>query len=224
MWYGVRKKKPRLLPANKVSRLAFARTPHQPGFWKRVVASDEQVITLDEEVRGEWVKKGEQPHCRKGSKFRPGVKVWAGSSWEGKTPLYFLSKSIKGSEYLDFIKEKVEADLLRLYPSKRNRPHWLQDRDGMHTAAVVQNYLSKSPLIPLQHWPSHSPDLNWQENVWEMLKQGVRSRRPTTIGGLKKVVKEEWEKIEMGKIRKCVGSMERRLEAVIAARGGNTRY
>jgi transposase len=224
MWYGVRRRQPRLVPANKVERLAFAQTSYPRGFWKRVVASDEKVIELDKEVRGEWVKKGEQPRARKGSKFRPGVKFWAASSLEGKTPLYFLPKSMKGWEYLDFIKEKVEADFLRLYPSKRNPPVWLQDRDGMHTATVVQNYLKKSPLIPLQHWPSHSPDLNWQENVWEMVEQGVRKRNPTTIRGLKRVVEEEWGKIDIAKIRNCVSSMEARLEAVIAAHGGNTKY
>ena len=222
--YRVRKKKPRLTEEMKGARLAFAQTAYPPGFWKRVVATDEKCFTLGGEVRAEWVKKGEEPSPRPGRKFQPGVKVWAGSSWEGKTPIYFLPKSLKGWEYLDFIKKKVEPDLLRLYPKKRRPPVWLQDREGFHTAAVVQNYLQESPIIPINAWPSHSPDLNWQENVWEMLEQRVRLRCPTIIKGLKKVVKEEWEKVDMASIRNCVSSMEERLEAVVAARGGNTRY
>ena len=81
----------------------------------------------------------------------PSVKVWAGSSWEGKTSLYFLPKSLKGWEYLNFIKEKAEPDLLRLYPTKRDRPIWLQDKEGFHTATVVQNYLKKSVLNIKDH-------------------------------------------------------------------------
>lgn len=222
--WRVKKKKPQLTEGDEEARLAFAQSPRPQGFWRRVVATDEKCIQLGGEVRGEWVGEGEEASTRAVKKFQPGVKVWAGSSWEGKTPIYFLPKSMKGGDYLKFIKEKVEPDMLRLYPTQRRRPVWLQDREGFHTATVVQDYLKKSPIIPLQHWPSHSPDLNWQENVWEVLEQGVRVRNPTTLDGLKKVVKEEWAKIDMPTIQKCVSSMERRLEAVVAANGGNTKY
>jgi hypothetical protein len=88
----------------------------------------------------------------------------------------------------------------------------------------VQKYLENSPLIPISGWPSNSPDLNWQENVWEVLDQRVRKRKPTTIKGLKKVVKEEWERIDIGIVRKCIHSMPTRLKLVIAAKGGATKY
>ena len=175
-------------------------------------------------MRGEWVKKGEEASPRGRSKFELGVKAWAGCSWEGKTRIHFIPKSMKGWEYLDFIKKKAEPDLLRLYPRKEKPPIWLQDGEGFHIAKVVKEYLKKSRIIPIADYPSHSPDLNWQENVWEMLRQGVRKRRPTTIEGLKKVVKEEWEKIPLSKIRKCISSMDKRLAAVRAAGGGNSKY
>ena len=47
---------------------------------------------------------------------------------------------------------------------------------------------------------------------------------PTTIKGLKKVVKEEWERIDIGIVRKCIHSMPTRLKLVIAAKGGVTKY
>ena len=93
--YRVRRKKPQLTKEMKEARIAFAQARYPPGFWKRVVASDEKTITLGGEVRGEWVKEGEEPSPRRIHKFEPGVKVWAGSSWEGKTALYFLPKSLK---------------------------------------------------------------------------------------------------------------------------------
>lgn len=60
--------------------------------------------------------------------------------------------------------------------------------------------------------------------MWELLEQRVRERKATTIKGLKKVVKEEWENVELASIRNCISSMPARLEAVVAARGGNTDY
>ena len=142
----------------------------------------------------------------------------------GEVKIYFIPKSMTGRDYLKFIKSELEEDILRLYPPPRQAITWLQDREGFQTAKIVQKYLQKSALTPISSWPSHSPDLNWQENVWEMLDQGVRKRRPTTLRGLRKAVKEEWKRIDIDSIRNCVLSMSERIEAVIAAGGGNTRF
>jgi len=221
--YRIRPKKPKLTPEHKESRLHFAQAARQRGFWKRVVASDEKTFSILEDVRGQWCEEGEQPVPRETMKWPGGLKVWGGTSWEGKTHLHFLSKSMKGPDYVDFIK-KAEPDLTRLYPYPTKPPIWLQDREGFHTAKVVQNYLQKSPILPLESWPSRSPDLNWQENVWEMMEQRVRERNPTTIRGLRDILLEAWENIDIRQIRNCVASMPDRLEAVLAARGGHTRY
>ena len=168
--------------------------------------------------------KGEEPSPRGTEKFEISVKVWGGSCWEGLSHIYFISKSMNGEEYLELIESELEEDILRLDPSPRQPITWRQHREGFHMAKKVQKYLENSPLIPISHWPSSSPDLNWQENVWEMLEQRVRKRRPTTIRGLKKVVKEEWETIDIESVRNCISSMPERLKAVIAAEGGNTKY
>lgn len=222
--FRVRPKKPMLTRAHREQRLHFARTRRPRGFWKRVVASDEKTFSLDADVRGQWVEEGEEPRPRETRKWPGGLKVWAGTSWEGKTELHFLPKSMKGEDYLDFVKTKAEPDLLRLYPLKTKPPTWLQDREGFHTAKVVQKYLRTSRLRPIEAWPAHSPDLNWQENVWEMMEQRVRERNPRTLEGLRPVLQEAWEDIAMDDIRKCIRSMPDRLEAVIAAEGGHTRY
>jgi len=103
----------------------------------------------------------------------------------GKTELHFIPRSFKAQDYMDFLREKAVPDLTRLYPHKFRPPILLQDGEGFHTAKKVQKFLSESVFQSIAPWPSHSPDLNWKENVWEMLMQGVRKRNPTTFDGLK---------------------------------------
>jgi len=57
-----------------------------------------------------------------------------------------------------------------------------------------------------------------------MMEQRVRERNPRTLEGLRPVLQEAWEDIAMDDIRECIRSMPDRLEAVIAADGGHTRY
>jgi transposase len=222
--FRVRPVKPLLTPSHMRERLRFALTPRPRGFWRRVVASDEKTFSLFTDVRGQWVEEGEEPRPRETRKWPGGLRVWAGSSWEGKTRLHFVPASMKGPAFVDFIKKKAGPDLLRLYPSPANPPVWLQDRDGSHTAKVVREYLATSRLTSIEDWPAHSPDLNWQENVWEMMAQRVRERNPRTLEGLRPVLQEAWDDIDIEEIRSCVRSMPDRLEAVVAAAGGHTRY
>ena len=161
---------------------------------------------------------------RETTKWPGGLKVWAGSSWKGKTRLHFLPRSLKGRDYEAFLREEAVDDLLTLYPYHTQKPILLQDGEGFHTAKCVQNYLRESPILTIPNFPSRSPDLNWQENVWEMWMQGVRMRRPQTMEGLRSIMQEEWEKIPLSHIRSCINSMPRRLKAITTAKGGHTRY
>jgi len=222
--YRVRRQQPQLTQRHRDRRIAFANRHHDRSFWKRVVAVDEKTFSLYSDTRGVWVRKGEHPPPRETKKWPGGLKVWAGSCWYGKTRLHFLPKSFSGSDYQTFLREEAVDDLLALYPDHSRRPILLQDGDGFHMANCVKNFLRKSPIFSFEDYPSRSPDLNWQENVWEMVLQGLRLRHPTTMEGLKIALEEEWEKLPLSKIRSCVASMPRRLKAVITARGGNTRY
>lgn len=146
--YRVRPLKPLLTPTVKEDRLTFALVARSRNYWHRVVASDEKTFSVLTQVRGEWVDKGKEPSPRLTRKWPGGVKVWCGTSWNGKTRMHVLPKSMKGEDYLTFIREKAEPDLLELYPLKTQPPIWLQDREGFHTAKVVENYLRKSPCGP----------------------------------------------------------------------------
>ena len=68
------------------------------------------------------------------------------------------------------------------------------------------------------------PDLNIIENVWGDLKQAVHARKPSNLTELEMFCKEEWSKIPSTRIQTLIGSYRKRLEAVISAKGGSTKY
>jgi len=75
-------------------------------------------------------------------------------------------------------------------------------------------------------WPSNSPDLNPLENLWHVLRSNIRKRKtqPRTKEALIEALQEEWKKLKMEVVNKLCDSMPRRLQAVIDARGGTTKY
>ena len=75
-------------------------------------------------------------------------------------------------------------------------------------------------------WPAQSPDLNPIENLWAAVEVEIRKHnpQPSSVGELEKVVKDIWEAIPKKVYRDLVRSMPNRIQAVIAANGGHTKY
>ena len=148
------------------------------------------------------------------------VMVWGGILHGVKLPLIVVPGNLTWVRYRDEILRPVAVPLVQqhqmTFQHVNSRPH---------EARVCQDFLANNNIVALD-WPPYSPDLSPIEHLWDELDMRIRRRRntPNTLGQLRTSLLEEWENIPMRKINALVNSMQRRIRAVINARGGHTRY
>ncbi len=75
-------------------------------------------------------------------------------------------------------------------------------------------------------WPSQSPDLNPIEHLWNHVKRklGEYEEPASSVQELWDRFQEEWDRIEPSVCQNLIESMPRRIEAVLKAKGGYTKY
>ncbi|KAL0151286.1 hypothetical protein M9458_053477, partial [Cirrhinus mrigala] len=95
----------------------------------------------------------------------------------------------------------------------------------VHKARSIKTWMTESGVDELD-WPAQSPDLNPIEHLWDELERRLRARpsRPTSVCDLTNALLKEWSKIPIKTLLNLVDSLPRRVEAVIAAKGGPTSY
>ena len=101
----------------------------------------------------------------------------------------------------------------------------MDDNARPHRSRAATAYLHGEAMISVP-WPAMSPDLNPIEHIWDMLGRRIHSREPPVqnIRQLEAALHREWQQLSQQDIRRLTGGMRRRVEAVIQARGGCTRY
>lgn len=74
-------------------------------------------------------------------------------------------------------------------------------------------------------WPGNSPDMNPIENCWYQVGKKIAQKKPKNKQELIETIKNVWNNdLDIEYIRKLISSMPDRCKAVIAARGGTTKY
>ena len=101
----------------------------------------------------------------------------------------------------------------------------MDDNARPHRSRTVTTYI-QSEAVTSVPWPAMNPDLNPIEHIWDMLGRRIQAREPPVqnIRQLEAAMHREWQQLSQQDIRRLTGGMRRRVEAVIEAHGGYTRY
>ena len=125
--------------------------------------------------------------------------------------------------YKDILRDEL-VETLRYYKLRKSEIIFQHDNDPKHTAKSVQNWLAKK--FTVLKWPSNSPDLNPIEHLWNQVKRKLQDYEtiPTSCKELWERFQLEWNRIPLERCQALYESMPKRMEAVIAAKGGATKY
>lgn len=221
--------KPYISPANKQKRLAFAleHVDKDQEYWNRVLFTDESKfnisasdgkVTVWRRVGEEFQQKNLRGTVKHGG---GGVLVWGCMAANGVGSLAFIEGTMNQFDYISILARELTPSVTRLGIAENFI--FSQDNDPKHTARNTRLFLLYNARRQLKT-PPQSPDLNPIEHLWAEVERRIRLRDIRNREHLKSVLKEVWNEINEETTRPLVNSMRRRLEAVIAARGGPTKY
>jgi len=225
------RRKPLISATNKEKRLAWAleRKSWTVEKWKKVIWSDES--TFSQYRKSGWGRIWREPSeefhedCVGSTvKHSQSVMFWACFSFFGLGPIVSLSGRVNGAAYRETLATYAIPTVQAQERQTKKKIFFQEDNAPAHTATVARSFLSQR--VKLLPWPAQSPDLNPIENLWSIIEDGIRKRnpQPSNLKQLEKMVKEEWNAIPRDIYRNLIASMPRRIEAVISAKGGPTKY
>lgn len=228
--YGrVMRKKPFLHTRHKKARLRFAKLHlNKPGsFWNKVLWTDETKMELfgHNKRRYAWRQKNTaflEKHLLPTVKFGGGsVMLWGCVASAGTGNLVKVEGRMDSTQYQQILDNNVQESVTKL----KLRRSWVfqQDNDPKHCSKSTKAFMQRNNYNVLE-WPSQSPDLNIIENLWGDLKRAVHARHPSNLTELEMYCKEEWSKLPQSRIQTLIRGYKKRLEAVIFAKGGSTKY
>ena len=228
----VKKKKPLLSLRHRKARLAFALKYREWTVedWKRVIWSDETKINRFGSDGREWVwkQKGEGLIDREVQgtvKFGGGnIMVWGCMGWEGVGRLAEVEGRMDANQYVSILQDYLLPSMEESGISEEEVT-FQQDNDPKHTSRKVKQWMEDNN-ITLLNWPAQSPDINPIEHLWNHIKDRLKEypRAPKGVWELWERVAEVWNVVPSEVCQNLIESMPRRLEAVIKAKGGHTKY
>ena len=225
-------KKPLLSKKHRQARLEFAQR-HQhwtDDDWGKVVWSDESKINRFGSDGRKWcwkkVREGLLPrHVQPTLKFGGGsIMVWGCMTAQGVGYMAKIDNGLDADLYCEILRSDL-MQTLAYYELDTDQVIFQQDNDPKHTSRKATQVLKDLSLDVLK-WPAQSPDLNPIEHLWDFLKRKLADY-PTQPKGMLELwdrVQETWESIDKETCLHLIKSMPRRIEAVLKARGGYTKY
>lgn len=220
-------KKPFIGPKNRRRRIKWcmARLGWTKAQWRRFMFSDESPFVLRFHGKTRIWRGPEERFCPfalTGTvKHDERINVWGCFAAHGVGNLYLIDGIMDQYQYHKILEEQLIPSAKKLFDNK----NWTfqQDNDPKHTAKSTKRLVNRLG-IPLEDWPSQSPDLNPIENLWAYLNHVTRKRKCNNKVELFNVLQEAWNAIPTDYLTRLADSMPERLNAVIDNKGYPTSY
>lgn len=222
-------RKPLLSARHKEQRLQFAREYLNYDF-SRAIFSDEKVFVSSADGRlslwrpnnTRYLERNILPSRRSG---RISFGVWGWMSASGPGELAEISGRMNSEQYTSILDE-VLLPSLNVYFPELMPIDFVQDNSGVHNSRFTQAWFSRNRnFVNSLPWPPKSPDLNPIENLWGLMVQEWDSNQARTREALVRHVHEIWDSFRGNNVcYNMVSSMQERLQDVINAEGGYTRF
>lgn len=225
----VARRTPLLTTRHKKARLEFAKqyVDEPITFWNNILWSDESKMELfgTKAKQYVWRPKGDAfnekytvPTVKHGG---GSIMLWGCFSAAGTGQLIRIRGTMNSLMYQNILAQNLQKSVNDL--AMGDDFIFQQDNDPKHTSKSTKKWFEDHDIKVLK-WPSQSPDLNPIENLWQELKRMVHKRNPTNLDELEIICQEEWGKIAKDCCKRLITGYNKRLKAVIAAKGGATKY
>jgi hypothetical protein len=197
--------------------------------WKKVVTTDEAwfyLVNKDRKTRVQYISRDQNRSvCETFTheSYPKGVMVWMGISANGCTKVRFVKSGAKvNSNYYikNILQPFLKEDAPILYPNGDYL--FQQDSAPSHRSKKTIKFLNdnKVPFITPLQWLPNSPDAAPLDFFfWGYLKWRINQRKPKTLKGLKRIIKEEVKKVPQNMIDKALKSWSRRCRQIYYNQG-----
>lgn len=129
---------------------------------------------------------------------------------------------MNAKSYIRVLENHLKPSIVLL---KRSDEKVIFQQDGAtcHTAKTVKRWF-EAERVELLEWPANSPDLNPIESIWVEIDKKLAQNPPNSMAELEEALQRYWCEISRQDVLSYIESMPERVEAVISARGGPTKY
>ncbi len=228
----LKRKKPALTKNQKKARLEWAKkhSTWTSDDWRHVIWSDESPFSILNSNGKEyvWQKPGEaisESSVKPTKKFGGGkIQVWSCITWEGVGFSCKIDETMDAELYSQILRDELMRTI-KFYKLDRAKLYFQADNDPKHTSNLAKSTLEELKLRVME-WPAQSPDLNPMEHYWQFVDSQLKKFKEVVA------TKEElWKRLEgilnennQALCKKLIATMPQRINDVIKAKGGYTRW
>ena len=190
--------------------------------WQNVVFSDESILqrnTAQQFVRSVKGRVSLESSTISIGRWDPKIMVWGCISAQKVGRLVFIEGTVNGPAYKRLLENNLIQSFRRL---KGGALLFQHDGAGAHKADDVGSFLEGNKILSLP-WPAQSPDLNPIENLWAYLKRQLKASYDN-MQDLRDDVERAWNQIDRSLLQSLYNSLPDKLQAVIKAKGGPTKF